>query len=265
MKREEKEELIIDFLEGNLSEERQQRFQELVASGAIQKEEVERLREVLQALDSLPLPEPGPGLHSRFSAMLSSRIEEEERARLKQPFLWKALKELFTPARLAFALVLFAGGFFSASLLSPQPKENDVEMLASELRQVKQMLFTALIAQPAAGDRLKAVNISSNMAEVDEMVTGALLNSLNNDPNVNVRLAAIEALRKHAAARPEVREKLILSLNSQESPLVQIALAELMLALQDKNALPELRKLMENESTNELVKDKIKQSIHILL
>jgi HEAT repeat protein len=95
-------------------------------------------------------------------------------------------------------------------------------------------------------------------------VIDALFNSLNNDPNVNVRLAAIEALKNHTA-KPEVRAALILSISRQDSPMVQIALADLMQAMQEKEAVPQLKKLLQQEGTNEMVKEKIQESINVLI
>jgi hypothetical protein len=53
----------------------------------------------------------------------------------------------------------------------------------------------------------------------------ALLASAREDPNVNVRLAAIDALASHAD-QPPVRSGLIDTLSVEDSPLVQLAVLE---------------------------------------
>lgn len=267
MSEERMQELMMDYLNDNLSEAQQLEFQELVAKGMVSAEELEQTKSMFTAFQTLPNPEPGPGLKSKFNTMLSSRIEQAELAKPQFSWsaLWAGIETFLSPVKLAYTLFIFGFGFLSAWLFFPPKQEQtDTQILAMELRQVKQMLFTTLIEQPAAVDRLKAVNISQEMTNADGKVIHALFNSLNQDPNVNVRLAAIEALKKHTAS-PTVREGLILSINRQESPLVQMALADLMQALQEKNAVPQLRKLLEDKNTNEFVKDKVQESINVLI
>jgi HEAT repeat protein len=271
MREERHQELILDYLEGNLNEAQQREFEALVQTGQIREEELQALHATFTNFSTLPEPEPGPGLEAKFRHMLAAKIEQAELAKPQYTWtdLWQSIGAILSPARLAYTLVVFGFGFFAAWLAfspnqQPQQQSPDTQQLAMELSQMKQLLFTTLIDQPTAVDRLKAVNISQEIPEADEKVINALFNSLNHDPNVNVRLAAIEALKQHVD-RPEVREQLILSINRQESPMVQIALADLMQALQERNAVPQLRQLLQDENTNELVKDKIKESINVLI
>jgi len=127
----------------------------------------------------------------------------------------------------------------------------------------EEMLLT-LIEQESATDRLKAVSLTQNISKADEKVVNALLQSLNQDPNVNVRLVAIEALLRYAE-QPEVRMGLINSISKQDSPLVQIALSEAMVLLSEKNAVQELKELLEKKDLNEAVKAKLSESIEVLL
>ncbi|MDO6388754.1 HEAT repeat domain-containing protein [Pontibacter sp. BT731] len=265
------EELILDYLTGNLDEVQQQEFETLVATGAIPAAELEATQAAYQAFHTLPDPEPGPGLDAKFNQLLAT---EKQKVMPSGPAfswgdLWQQLNIFLSPAKFAYTLVIFFTGFLVAWLaFSPkqrqQQQDPDVKMLATELSQMKQVLFTTLIDQPLAVDRLQAVNISQEMTNADSRVIDALFNSLNNDPNVNVRLAAVEALKNHTS-KPEVRAGLILSISKQDSPMVQIALADLMQALQEKEAVPQLKQLLQDESTNELVKDKIKESINVLI
>ncbi len=93
------------------------------------------------------------------------------------------------------------------------------------------------------------------MDQASEKVTGALLQTLNNDENVNVRLAALDALRPYVK-NSEVRQDIIRSIAKQQSPLVQVALAELMVELQDKSSVKELEKILNNKKTPLDVKEK---------
>jgi hypothetical protein len=46
---------------------------------------------------------------------------------------------------------------------------------------------------------------------------------------------------------------------------VQVALAELMVALQEKKSVGELRRILEDERTPQDIKNRIKQSIEVLI
>jgi HEAT repeat protein len=94
------------------------------------------------------------------------------------------------------------------------------------------------------------------MAKPDEQVEQALLRAVNHDSNVNVRLSAVDALEKLARANPAVRQALVDAIPVQDSPLVQIALIEVLVQLNESNAAPELRKLAKNAQADESVRQR---------
>ena len=126
------------------------------------------------------------------------------------------------------------------------------------------MMMLSLLEKESATDRLKAVSLSQELEESGEAVTNALIKTLNNDENVNVRLAALEALKPYGN-QSEVRQALIRSIASQDSPLVQIALADLMASLQEKSSVPEFDKLLQDNRTPGEVKKRIRKSIEVLI
>jgi hypothetical protein len=62
-----------------------------------------------------------------------------------------------------------------------------------------------------------------------------------------------------------VREALVRSIALQESPLVQVALAELMAALQVKSSVQEWEKVLENRQTPPEIRKKIQETIQVLI
>ena len=70
----------------------------------------------------------------------------------------------------------------------------------------------------------------------------------------------LEALT-HYTENPLVREGLVQSILQQESPLVQAALADVMLRLQEKKAIKPLKKLLQQKGLNEMVKTRIEETI----
>jgi hypothetical protein len=81
---------------------------------------------------------------------------------------------------------------------------------------------------------------------------------------VNVRLVTVETLSQ-LASYASVREGLIQAIPQQESPLVQIALADVMVNLQEKRSVSALQRLLKQENLNASVKDKLEQSVKVLM
>ena len=75
-------------------------------------------------------------------------------------------------------------------------------------------------------------------------VVQVLINTLNFDPNTNVRLAAGKALYR-LREDPRVGEAFIQSLTIQTDPNVQITLIEALVTLREKRAVPQLEQLAQ--------------------
>ena len=91
--------------------------------------------------------------------------------------------------------------------------------------------------QPACGDRLRGVNWAYRVEQSDAEVLAALLSTVNHDSNVNVRLAAVDAIRNFSDS-PVGRRGLVQALNKQSSPLVEIAILDQLVELHEKSAKP---------------------------
>jgi hypothetical protein len=83
---------------------------------------------------------------------------------------------------------------------------------------------------------------------------------LNNDPNINVRLAAADALYLFYNS-PKVREGIIQSLTRQDSPILQVALVDLLVSVQERQALDSFKKLVAANQLDPKVRQKLEQGI----
>ncbi|WP_375418676.1 HEAT repeat domain-containing protein [uncultured Hymenobacter sp.] len=110
--------------------------------------------------------------------------------------------------------------------------------------QLASQLTAAAIRPATATDRLRLVNeVPAQLAPGDPAVQ-ALIHTLDADPNPNVRLAACEALFR-LRADPRVGPALVEALPLQTDPNVQITLIEMLVALREKRALPQLEQLSQ--------------------
>ena len=135
--------------------------------------------------------------------------------------------------------------------------------MGQEIHDLKEMMMLSLLEKESATDRLKAVSLTEQMDQASKQVTSALLQTLNNDENVSVRLAALDALRPYSKDG-QIREALVRSIAQQKSPLVQVALAELMAELQEKGAIDAFKNILEDGETPSDIKKKIRENIQVI-
>ena len=234
-------------------------IESLIEQGKIQLEEIDGFGKLSDQIVAMEGPEPSVHLDQRFRQMLKEEKATTQSTGWRSFFSWNDLMP-----RLAFASVTLLLGLAAGYILrSPEKKDEQIAVLGEEIRVMKEMMMLSLLEKESATDRLKAVNLTQDMDQVSKQVTGALLQTLNNDENVNVRLAALDALRPYSKDS-QIRAALIRSIAQQKSPLVQVALAELMAELQEKGAIKELNKILEDGETPTDIKKKIQESIQII-
>ncbi|WP_276365938.1 HEAT repeat domain-containing protein [Chryseolinea sp. H1M3-3] len=251
--------LLIRFNSGVAEPAEIKQIENLIVQGAIHMEDIEGFEKLNERILNLETPEPSISLDDRFHQMLLKETQATKTFDWKSFFTWKD----FAP-RLAFASVtLLIGLIVGYVIWSPQKEDEKIVALGQEISGLKEMMMLSLLEKESATDRLKAVNLTQDMDQASKKVTAALLQTLNSDENVNVRLAALDALRPYSKDG-QIREALIRSIAHQKSPLVQVALAELMAALQEKGAINELQKILDDNETPSDIKKKIQESIQII-
>lgn len=256
------QELIQRFSAGVASDTDLKALEQLVASGTISLDDLEDLHLLEDQVNTMDTPLPSAELDDRFYRMLAVEKEKNKSFSWKHFFSWPEFAPTLAMASITLVLGLFAGYFFSAP--TPSPRHDQIETLSQQVTDLREMMMFSLLEKGSATDRLKAVNLTQEMNEASVKVTNALIQTLNEDENVNVRLAALDALKPYVR-NSQVRQALIRSIALQESPLVQISMAELMAALHEKSAVREFEKIVASDKTPEEVKQKIRESIQVLI
>jgi hypothetical protein len=264
---------LADYLSGQLPEPEHSELAAHLAGCTSCRAELEAVQRVWRTLGKATTPKPSPNLRPEFYAMLAdfkSTLAPEPQYSPKG--LWQWLRELQIPPpalRLAYSLALLLVGAVGGYWLNNQPKTTSADQqqlatLATEVSEMRQMMLLTLIDNPSATERLRAVSYTKELdGAADAKVINALLSTLNHDDNVNVRLATLEALAP-LATDPTVRLGLVHALARQESPLVQSALADVMVQLQERRSVPQLRALLKQADLDGTVKSKIEESIQTL-
>jgi hypothetical protein len=263
-------EQIADVLAGRLDAAAREKFIDHLETCSACRAEVADLGVVWRGLDAMADPEPSPQMRARFMESLRAYEEGFQEAQRKQtysaprnarkPGWWAGLWPMQPAWGAAFAATMLVVGLLGGRLLlAPRAAETvanpELSQLRGQVESLRQLVALSLLQEQSPSARLRGVNYSYQMAQPDREVTQALLHAVNHDTNVNVRLSAVDALAKFATD-PAVRSALIDSLPMQDSPMVQIALIDLLVQLNARDAAPAFQKLARQADANDSVRQR---------
>ncbi len=241
------QELVAEYLNNEISEENLAKLERLADE---QKIPLEELVKMYQDIDELKVPETSQRMDNNFYAMLKGEKQLIENKTTRWSNLMEQVVGIITVPqvpRLAYGFILLLIGLVVGNMLMPnRGYEKQISAMSSEMSEMRELMVLTMIKGDQATDRIKAVNYVEEMKRVDTKVIDALFKTLNNDNNVNVRLVSLETLIKFTNLA-SVREGLIKSLGQQESPIVLLELADVLIQLQDKNSIKELKNLLKKE------------------
>ncbi len=259
---------MMGYLSGELDENGQMEFENYLKGHPSRQKEFDAMNQTWNQMDS-EIPDPSQKMDEAFFDMLNTQVQMEK----DKPLGWlENLRSFFGSVQkpqLAFGMLLLgigisAGYFLNTGVNAETTKETIVTNSKTETEEVREQLVLTLLDQPSANKRLQGISEVNKITKVDEKVIKALLKTLDNDPNVNVRLVAIESLTNYLD-NPIVREGLVQSIVRQDSPIVQVTLANLMVALQEKKSIEPFKTLMRSKELNQSVKQKLETSIKSII
>lgn len=246
MEKEKLESMLIDYIDGKLSGA----DRHLVEQELIQNPEAytlyEQLKEVVDAMDKSASLEPGRSLKGNFDRILQQEIDQQRQTKtIKfQPFYYRA-------AAVITLLIVAGAGYW---IYKDQQREYEIVALRKEMEATKRMMMAMMNNEQSASQRITGVAVAYQFEKADDEIVGVLVKTMNEDPNTNVRMAALEALSKFHA-EPKVREALIRSMAIQKDPVVQIALIQLMVSIKERGVMKDLERMTKDETIMKAVKD----------
>lgn len=204
-----------------------------------------------QKLDSLKVPKESTDRRNRFYQMLGDFEKENE---LTIPIERTRSFELSSLLKFAAVLVI---GIFIGILSSNYSQSGSVTD-----QNANTSVLTSMVSASTT-ERLAAVQSIKSIDSPEDQVFEALYQAIINDPNINVRLSSIEAIL-HFADQPAARSKLIKALVYQDSPIVQMTLAEVVIKLQEEGAIEELRNLIQTNQLHPEVNMQLRETFDTL-
>lgn len=242
--------------------------------------EAEELGSLWRSLALLETAPPEPELRGRFDAVLAAYREglaagqtagAEGSPRGSGWRRW--LSTLLPTGRpgplLAYGLLVLLVGLGLGVVMAPggglpggfgSDGHGELRALRGEVRALNELVTLSLLDAPSATGRLQGVSYGSRMERLEPEVLAALVEAATGDPNVNVRLAAIDALAP-VASRSRVLDPLARALPEQESPLVQVALVDLLLASDGETARRAAAALLEREEVHPEVRRHVRERL----
>ena len=266
MKCEEIQGLLIEYIDRSLNEQDSIIIEEHLSSCEICSKEAEEIESLFLGLNDIELEEPSENLRINFNNMINSfSLSMGNGVKLslhEKLFSWI---DYWWPKRpvIQFAVtvsVLIIGLAMGLNMNIGNESEKEIAELKTDVNHLRQTVMSSLLNQSSVTERINGLTMTGRLENVDSQFHSTLLLLLNSDSDVNVRLAAINALSKYAD-NPYVRQELVKSLDLQSSPLVQIALIDLLSSIQEYDSYPTLMRMIENPDTNAPVKKRAKKAL----
>jgi hypothetical protein len=224
----------------------------------VDRSESDALDATWQMLGSIDAPAPDS---DRMRARLDAVIDALEHGHFGRgpersaPLRSSVLQGLAAAAILIIGIAIGRFGGFGGpdKTRSSTAAASEIAAMRSEMHDLREMVSLSLMQQQSASERLKGVSWIGQIDRPSNELAAALLDTLMHDPNVNVRLATVDALERFASEE-SVRRAAVAAMDRQTSPFVQIALIDFMVKVKDRESVATLRRLSQDPAVNDAVR-----------
>ena len=259
--------MLSDYVTGNLEENIIDEINKHLQQCQKCHHEYTMLDEMWSKMALIPAERPADRLSTNFYSMLKAYKNGMQQAGTAGHAMNRLVEwiERWWPRKVAvqFGIALaclmigITFGHWSGSLRS---QNGEIVKLKTEVRNMSNLVTISLLNQQSPMERLKGISWSSQLDQPDKEVISALLSTLNHDPNVNVRLAAANALALYGNDQM-IKQGLIRSLQQQKSPLLQVELIGILVNIKDKTSITAFKELIQDRNINQIVRERAQWGI----
>ncbi len=263
-------EQLLAYVSGNLDQASGRIVQEHLSICAGCRREYEGLQATWAVLGQSPRVQPDASLEMRFREMLNAYelgmgATGRSRAPVRSETFLERILSGRPQAQLGFVVSILLFGLVGGYAVTGSGRDSrEMARLQEEVRGMRNLLAVSLLQQESASERLKGVSWSAQAEGGDPDISAALFNTMNHDRNVNVRLAALNALSRDMD-NPSVQREIIRSFPGQSSPLMQLALVNLLVQINTPESREVLEHALQRPHLQPDVQKRIKQSIQLFL
>lgn len=257
------EDELLNILESNI-ENKELFVNTLADQYPSEKETILESYSTWNELNSLDVETPSAEMDKAFYDSLSKMENSTPGAEdSKVVSLPPRKSNIFSLQRLGIAMTfligLGLGGYFD--FFNTPSTIHDGQQLVDNSSLVR---FASVEKTPHAGDRIKGIIDTKNETDLDSKILQALNDVICNDPNINVRLTAVETLVLFWD-NPEAREILIKSIPFQDSPTVQLELADIMISLEAQSSSDKWNQLLSSTQVEPDIKSQLENTLKEIL
>lgn len=259
-------EQIVAYLADELAAVEREDVKEHLAICESCRQEFNTLTSLWTTLGLFPDESPGDGVKAHFEERLTAYEQMIHRAAaIRRPPALAFMKAGWRSAiQAGIGLAILALGMFIGTRLSgPTPPSGAIAELRDEIANLKTLLTVSLLQQQSASERLRGISWADRAGNTDSVITSALLATLRFDPNINVRLSALDALA-HQIGDPAVRDVLIGEMERQQSPMMQIAIIDKLVLFRERQSVGAMRDLLRRPRLNDDVRKRITEGLRQL-
>jgi hypothetical protein len=248
---------FLDYRAGRLAPERVQAVSEHLRTSLSCQRAWADYQELDRKLEHMPAPAPSENLRRNFYAMLDTHLAAQRTPGVFAPVrrgFARLLAEWLPSNPLAqaagVAVLVLCGVVTALWMQTRRERTADLAALRQQVDAVTRLVaYTALERQPAS-DRVRTL-----LAADSSNSTGLakLLSALALDPNVNVRLSALDGLYPHAD-RAEIRAGVLAALSRETSPVVQVAMIDFLAAARATEAQHQFEHFSRDPEANSTVR-----------
>ena len=263
---------LIDYLDNRLQPAIRAEVDQHLLTCEKCKIDLEEIRVLFDTIEESPLENPSATLRENFNDMLQSELNrlaasntpKEVSAKKTVPLQWSNYV-MRVAAGFVILIIGVVGGIMVGMNLKTRQDNSakQISHLDSTVKEMKEVMMFNLLKDESASQRIKAVNYAEEIAHPDQKVINALLNLLDHDKNVNVRLASLYSLAKFAD-NPVVRDSLVAALQKQTEPIIQVVLISTLAEKREPRAVRPIQDIISNEKTLKEVRDVAQKSLKIM-
>lgn len=248
--------MIVDRIDENLPKSLLEQIDKHIETCDNCQEEYIQSGKILHLISEIEDEKPDESLKQDFYKMLEKEVRKQSKDSIGKQTLSLQRNISIAPLKYAAAvIILISIGFMAGHLTQKNTQaKNEIAALQQEVSQLQQHASLVSLQKPSASERLKIINTVDKETEINKDLVTALVNTLNTDDNVNVRMAAAYALAKYPD-NEFVRSSLIQSLEQQTEPILQIILIGIMVDIQDERAKPVIENIINNDNILPEVKE----------
>jgi len=230
------DDILIKYLLGELAEQDAADLEARLRKDPVLQNELDLLRAVWDKSQSIPLAQPDVKATQRFEQWLADQEATTVAPATKALRMWRYAA--------AASVIMLLGAFWI--LQKPAISEESNGSTQTDL------LHWA--AEESSTERIKGIHATVREKEADPEIVEALLKVLRDDKSANVRLTAVEALQTMGSG-DNVKQGLLKALATEKTPVVQIAIINVLVGADAKIAKEGFQNLINKEEIDSTVKD----------